>query len=102
MLPSGISVFPGMLLNFDVERPMSVAALNAALAADQLIFLVAQKDITKDQPGESDIYKVGTICRQAATASRPSVARVMVEGICRAKLIKITSENPAFMQRCSQ
>ncbi|HHU23179.1 MAG TPA: endopeptidase La [Clostridiales bacterium] len=99
MLPlRGISVFPGMLLNFDVERPMSVAALNAALAADQLIFLVAQKDITKDQPGESDIYKVGTICRLKQLLRIPgsSVARVMVEGICRAKLIKITSENPCF------
>jgi ATP-dependent Lon protease len=99
MLPlRGISVFPGMLLNFDVERPMSVAALNAALAADQLIFLVAQKDITKDLPKESDIYKVGTICRLKQLLRIPgsSVARVMVEGICRAKLIKITSENPCF------
>lgn len=32
----GLSVFPGMLLNFDVERPMSAAALNLAMNADQI------------------------------------------------------------------
>ena len=59
----GLSVFPGMLLNFDVERPMSVAALNFAMGADQVIFLTAQKEISKDVPFLDDIYRVGTVCR---------------------------------------
>ncbi|HBR07812.1 MAG TPA: endopeptidase La, partial [Clostridiales bacterium] len=59
----GLSVFPGMLLNFDVERPMSVSALNFAMGDDQIIFLTAQKDITKDIPFGEDIYQVGTVCR---------------------------------------
>lgn len=43
----GLSVFPGMLLNFDVERPMSAAALNFAMNADQILFLAAQKEISR-------------------------------------------------------
>ena len=57
----GLSVFPGMLLTFDVERSASVAALDASVRADHLIFLAAQKDIATDVPEEKDIYHVGTV-----------------------------------------
>lgn len=55
----GISVFPGMLLNFDVERPPSVAALKASTAEDRLIFLVAQRELTTECPAEDDLFRVG-------------------------------------------
>ena len=74
----GLSVFPGMLLNFDVERPMSVAALNFAMGADQVIFLTAQKEITKDVPFLDDIYARGhRLPREAdaAPAGRQERAR---------------------------
>ena len=58
----GLSVYPNMLLNFDVERAMSTGALDAASNGDRKIFLIAQKDIQKDNPGQNDLYKVGTIC----------------------------------------
>ena len=58
----GITAFPGTILNFDVERPMSVAALNAALASDQAVFLVTQKDVSTAMPSESELYTVGTVC----------------------------------------
>ena len=58
----GLTAFPGTILNFDVERPMSVAALNAALASDQQIFMVSQRDISTEVPSETDIYELGTVC----------------------------------------
>ncbi len=61
----GIAVFPGMLLNFDVERPMS-----APLGEDQVIFLTAQKDMAKDVPFLEDIYAVGTVCGPLGSGSR--------------------------------
>ncbi len=84
----GISVFPGMLINFDVIRPMSIAALNAASAKDQLIFMVAQKDITKESPEEGDLYQVGTICRLKQFLKIPGsdVVKVMAEGLKRAEI----------------
>ena len=83
----GLHVFPGMLLTFDVERPASIAALNAAVRCDQLIFLSAQKDLTADLPQADDIFSVGTVCRikQQLRQPRGSLCRVMVEGLYRAK-----------------
>ena len=57
----GITVFPGMIISFDVERPLSIAALNAALGSAQQILLVAQKDIATDTPAEDDLFRVGTV-----------------------------------------
>lgn len=94
----GASVFPGTVLHFDVERPMSIAALNAAIGTDRLIFLVAQKDITCDQPREEDLFTVGTICRLSQILRTPSGGNVkcIVDGVYRAKLLRITAETPCL------
>ena len=95
----GISVFPGMLLTFEVERPMTVAALNAAMEADQIAFLVSQRDTGEDTPsGEESLYKVGTVCRirQILRVPEENTARVMVEGLHRAFLTRILSSRPYF------
>ena len=83
----GLSVFPGMLLNFDVERAISTAALDAATGSDKRIFLLAQKDITKEAPTEKDLYKIGAICYIKQTLKMPGGGmKVLVEGICRARM----------------
>lgn len=90
----GLSVFPGMLLTFDVERPASVAALDMAVKADQIIFLAAQKDLTADMPEEKDIYHVGSVCRirQQLRQTSNGVCRVMVEGLYRAEALEMRTE----------
>lgn len=55
----GLTVFPGMMLTFEVERSMSIAALNMAMSDDQIIYLVPQKDIATDIPTPDDVYGVG-------------------------------------------
>ena len=57
----GLSVFPSMILNFDIERPISVAALDLAMAGDRRIFLLAQRDPDVEEPGQEDLYTVGCI-----------------------------------------
>ena len=52
----GLVIFPEMMLQFDVGRKKSVAALKAAMEQKQLIFLVAQKDLSVDDPGEDDLF----------------------------------------------
>ena len=48
----GLTVFPHMNLNFDVERPMSIRALEHAMETDQKVFLVTQREIGVSAPQE--------------------------------------------------
>lgn len=95
----GLTVFPGMLLNFDVERPMSIASLNQAMGEDQIIFLAAQKEMATDVPTTDDVYAVGTVCRIKQMMKQPGnkTIRVMVEGLVRGKVAAVTSASPGFL-----
>ncbi len=93
----GLSVFPNMLLNFDVERPMSVAALNNASEGSRRIFLLAQKDITKESPEEADLYKIGTVCSIRQLLRIPGGGiKVLVEGQFRASVVNIEKTKDVF------
>ena len=87
-----------MSLTFDVERRISIAALERAMEADQNIFLVAQREIGVNAPEEKDLYEVGTVSRisQILRLSAASV-RVMVEGSQRARLRRLWQTAP-FLQ----
>ena len=95
----GLNIFPGMLLNFDVERPISVSALNSAMNDDQEIFLVTQKDIATDMPEERDLYRIGVVCRIRQMIRQPGskLCKVMVEGVQKGAIVKITSDTPHFL-----
>ena len=84
----GISVFPGTMLTFDVERPASKAALNAAMEGDQVIFLTAQKDPNVAQPKDEDVYHMGTISRIKQVLKNPNgkTVRVLVDGLTRGEM----------------
>lgn len=85
----GVTVFPGMLSTFDIERKPSVAALNEALKHDRLVFLAGQKDPMVDIPEIKDIYLTGVVCRIRQQLQQPgtNLCRVMVEGITRARAL---------------
>lgn len=91
----GLTVFPHMTLTFDVERPISIAALERAMEADQNIFLVTQREIGVNAPGERDLYEIGTISHisQILRLSSRSV-RCVVEGRCRAHLRRLWQTEP--------
>lgn len=95
----GLNIFPGMLLNFDVERAMSISALNSAMNADRAIFLVTQKDISVDLPDADDLYKVGVVCqiRQMVRQPGSKMCKVMVEGLQRGQIVNMTGDNPHFV-----
>ncbi|MCL2627203.1 MAG: endopeptidase La [Oscillospiraceae bacterium] len=93
----GLTVFPNMLLNFDVERAMSTGALDAASNADRRIFLLAQKDISKETPSQRDLHKIGTICYIKQVLKVPGGGmKVLVEGSCRARLLSIHEEKKFY------
>lgn len=94
----GIIIFPSMILHFDVARKRSAAALEAAMANGQQVFLAAQKDISVEKPGENDIYKIGTVARVKQMLKLPgNMVRVLVEGLYRAKITDFMQTEP-FME----
>ncbi|MGE5614397.1 MAG: endopeptidase La [Bacillota bacterium] len=94
----GLTVFPYMILTFDVGRDKSVKALDEAMINNQLIFLVAQKDARNDLPDEDDIYKVGTVSKVKQLLRLPGdTIRVLVEGICRAEVKRYLQTEPFFV-----
>ena len=94
----GLTVFPELTLSFDVEREISIFALDCAMESGREIFLVTQREISVAAPREEDLYEVGTICRilQIIKTSETSV-RVIVEGLRRARLHRLWQNKP-FLQ----
>ena len=97
----GMTVFPNMLINFDVERNKSTAALNAATENDKRIFLLAQKDVAKEEPREDDLFKIGTVCYVKQVLRIPGGMKVLVEGLYRARLKEILGDRKYFFTRVS-
>ena len=94
----GLTVFPHMSLTFDVERQISIRALERAMEGGQDIFLVTQREIGTDLPGEQDLYEVGTISHISQILRlSPTAVRVMVEGSRRARLRRLWQTEP-FLQ----
>ena len=93
----GLTIFPYMVLHFDVGRARSIAALEAAMVADQEIILVTQKDTKIDEPEIDDIYEVGTISKIKQLLKLPGeTIRVLVEGLERGRVLEYTKEDPYF------
>ena len=93
----GMSVFPHMVIHFDVGREKSINALENAMVDDSLILLCAQKDAKIEEPSTEDFYHTGTIAKIKQMLKLPGGSiRVLVEGINRGKISKIIQEDEYF------
>ena len=94
----GLVVFPYMQLNFDVARPASIKALEAASNGDSRIFLVTQKKAEIDNPKPDDIYRVGTIAQIKQIMHLPgNVTRLIVKGLSRGIIREYDNIEPYLM-----
>ena len=85
-----IVVFPHMIVPLFVGRDKSVAALEAAMAADKEIFLVAQLDPAEDDPSREDLYEIGVTASVLQLLKLPDgTVRVLVEGKTRGRLVEL-------------
>jgi len=91
----GLTIMPEMIVHFDVSRERSIAAIQQAMVEEQEIFLVAQKSIETENPGQDDVYEIGIVAsvKQLIKLSK-KVVRVLVEGKNRAVLKKIEETDP--------
>ncbi|HBT50191.1 MAG: Lon protease [Caldanaerobacter subterraneus] len=98
MIPlRGLTIFPYMVIHFDIGREKSIRALEEAFMKNQLIFVTTQKDPELEDPSIEDVYKVGTITKVKQMLKLPGeLIRILVEGISRAEIDKVTREDEFF------
>ena len=91
----GLVVFPEQTLHFDIGRVKSALALEEAMRHNQLLLLVPQKNIVDDDPGFAGLYPVGTVVHvKQILKSQDNNIRVLVNGICRARITDIIQADP--------
>lgn len=94
----GMVILPGMIAHFDISREKSMKAVEEAMAGNQMIMLVAQRDMEKENPAKDDLFSVGCYAQvKQVIKLQNNIVRVMVEGICRANLVAFTDYN-AFLE----
>lgn len=94
----GITVFPNMVVHFDLGREKSIVALERAMMMNQTVFLVSQKDVSTDLPVPEDIYTTGTVAKIKQMLKLPGDSvRVLVDGQYRAKLEEYSQQSPYFL-----
>ena len=94
----GLVCLPDMILHFDVSRKKSIAALEAAMVKDQMVFLVAQKDPDEEDPKQEDLYTAGAMAKVKQIVKMPeNMVRVVAEGKFRAELDEMISVSPYLL-----
>ena len=92
-----VVVYPHMVIPLFVGREKSIQALEAAMESDKEILLVAQKTASEDEPGESDIYRIGTLSTILQLLKLPDgTVKVLVEGGTRAKIVNFMEGEEYF------
>ncbi len=85
----GLSVFPGMVLHFDVGRKKSIAAVEKAMQSDRLVFLTYQLDSFVENPVREDVSKIGVVAEVRQILKLPDGnIRVLIEGLARAGITR--------------
>ncbi len=98
-----IVVFPSMVIPLFVGRDKSVNALERAMSTDKKIFLSAQTKAKTDNPGESDIYRVGTVANILQILRLPDgTVKVLVEGEVRARVLHFIPHPEYFYVQLEQ
>ena len=94
----GLAVFPDQTVHFDVGRPKSIRALEAAMKQDQTLLLIPQKDMLVDDPKLIDLYSIGTVAKvKQVLKTQGDNLRVLVTGICRGKIAELSQSDPYLL-----
>ncbi len=92
--------FPHMVFPLFVGREKSVRALDEAMARQRFILLVAQKQVTTDDPEPEDIYSVGLVAEVMQIMKVPDgTVRVVLEGVERVRIVGYTQTDPYFLAK---
>ena len=99
----GLTIYPKMMVHFDVGREASIKAIEEAMSSNTSIFLVAQKDIRVEVPDRNHLFDIGTVSTVRQILRLPGkTIRVMVEGEYRARLHDLVQTEPYLVARLTR
>ena len=91
----GMTILPDTLIHFDINRKITVNAVEMAMEQDQQVLLLMQKDPNVEDPKPEDLYSVGTVAEIKQLIKLPGdIIRVMVQGLERAEVCEIYTDQP--------
>lgn len=86
-----IVIYPFMIVPLFVSRDRSIRAVEEALNKDRMILLVSQKDVNKEEPGQDDLYSVGTVAIIMRMLKLPDGRiRILIQGLSRCRVDKVS------------
>jgi ATP-dependent Lon protease len=93
-------VYPFIIAPLSVARDISIQAVDRALSENRMIMLVAQRDKDEEDPSEKELFTTGTVAVIMRMLKLPDGRiRVLVQGVCRARVEKFTSARPHFQAK---
>ena len=94
----GMTIMPGMVVHFDISRKRSVAAVQEAMVRDQKIFMVTQRKVETENPGQDELFEFGTVGTIKQLIKLPkNIIRVLVSSEDRGQLKELRNKDP-FLQ----
>jgi len=95
-----VVLFPYMIFPLLVGREASLRAIQESMVLDKLIFLTAQRDITKEEPGRDDLFRIGVVSRILQVLKLPNgLMKVLVEGLVRGRISRFLPITDHFEAR---
>lgn len=99
----GMTIFPDMIIHFDLSREKSICAVEKAMMGGQQIFLVTQKDKEEEEPSFDGVYSIGTIAFVKQIIKLPkNLVRILVEGMERGELLGFEEDKTCLMARVAE
>lgn len=96
-----MTVLPGAIIHFDLNKSKSIAAVEQAMITGGYIFLITRKNTDENDPSLEQLYHMGTIALVKQITKLPNrIIRVLVEGLGRGFLMGINADNTRFIEAC--
>jgi ATP-dependent Lon protease len=96
-------IFPFIIVPLSVSREKSINAVDQALAENRVIMLTAQKDFQNEDPGEEDLFRVGTVAIIMRMLKLPDGRiRILVQGLSRARIDYFIQTAPFFKAKITR
>src|SRR5438132_8396732 len=96
-------IFPFIIVPLSVSREKSINAVDQALAENRVIMLTAHKDFQNEDPGEDDLYRVGTVAIIMRMLKLPDGRiRILVQGLSRSRIDYFIQTAPFFKAKITR